>query len=364
MELELVKFIKGNSDWEDILSSPPYSLRISRDSGYILFKYNQIESDFSIPLVQEARGIILRDGVWDIVCFPFQKFFNVQEELSSEIDWNTATVYEKLDGSLIKIWNDNDNWYISTNGTIFSQAAEISSVNPIGDSFFDLVVYSLTKQIGDLSCLDKWDNNNTYLFELLSPYTKVVVYHPETKIVHIATRNNSSGKYIEYDTGIEKVKQFPLSSLAECIKVAKTLPFDEEGYVVRDFFGNMVKIKSPAYVRAHRLVSNGVVTPKRILEIIEMNESDEFLSYFPEYFDYFEEMKDKIISLLAVLDSVETEYWQIKDNFGGRKELALWAKNTGYQHYIFLFHDGKVSSPEEWFYNLSTDKRLRILGYE
>lgn len=360
MELELLKFIEENYDWEEKLSSHPYSLRITRDNGYILFKYNQIESDFSIPLVQESRGIIFREDGWELVCLPFQKFFNIQEELSSDIDWESASVYEKLDGSLIKVWYD-EVWHVSTNGTIDAINAEVSSVNPIGHSFLDLFQHCANSQGLQTRFLAE---GRTYLFELLSPYTKIVVHHPETKIVHIATRDNETGNYLDDYVGIEKVSEYSLTSQEECLVAAKNLPFDEEGYVVRDSSGNMVKIKSPAYVQAHRLVNNGVVTPKRILEILEINESDEFLSYFPEYSEYFDEMQDRIISLLAVIDSIETEYWQIKDGFGSRRELATWAKETDHPNYVFAFHDDKVSSPEEWFENMSIERKLKVLGYD
>ena len=58
MKLELIDIIKNNKNWEEILTSKPYSLKIKRDNGYILFKYDQISSDFSLRAVREARGII------------------------------------------------------------------------------------------------------------------------------------------------------------------------------------------------------------------------------------------------------------------------------------------------------------------
>ena len=42
----------------------------------VLLKYNQIESDLSIPEVQECRGLILTKDTWEILSFPFTKFFN------------------------------------------------------------------------------------------------------------------------------------------------------------------------------------------------------------------------------------------------------------------------------------------------
>lgn len=103
MGIKLVKFIKEHNNWEEILTNEPYCLKISRDDGFILFKYDQINSDFSLDIVKEARGIILREDTLEIVCFPFTKFFNVDEQYADTIDWNTAQVQEKID----RLFNEN-----------------------------------------------------------------------------------------------------------------------------------------------------------------------------------------------------------------------------------------------------------------
>ena len=96
-----------------------------------MFKYNQIESDFEYQLVREARGIILREKVWKVVCRPFDKFFNYGEQFSDVrlIDWEHVYVQQKVDGSLIKIWYDFGRWHISTNGSIDAFKAECGDTN-------------------------------------------------------------------------------------------------------------------------------------------------------------------------------------------------------------------------------------------
>ena len=72
----LLEFIQNNlNDWEEKLSSDPYNLKISRDGPYVMFKYNQFSSDFSNPIVREARGIIFREDNWKCVRRAFDKFF-------------------------------------------------------------------------------------------------------------------------------------------------------------------------------------------------------------------------------------------------------------------------------------------------
>ena len=100
---ELGLFCYMHDNWEELLTQEPYNLKIAEDGPYVIFKYNQLSSDFNIPMVREARGIIFRKGKWDHpVCWPFNKFFNVQESFADEIDWNTAFVTEKIDGCFSK----------------------------------------------------------------------------------------------------------------------------------------------------------------------------------------------------------------------------------------------------------------------
>lgn len=141
-KLELKDFILSHDNWEELLATDPYDLKISRDGDYIMFKYNQLSSDFTIPLVREARGIIFRESNWGCVCFPFMKFGNYGESYCPNIDWNTASVQEKVDGSLIKFWYDNG-WHISTNGTIDAFKAELNDVKY--QNFGQLVMNAIHK---------------------------------------------------------------------------------------------------------------------------------------------------------------------------------------------------------------------------
>ena len=74
--LELEKFLKENNNWEELLTNEPYNLKVKRDGNYVMLSYDQIRSDFSSVLVQQARGIIFKESTLDPVCVPFFKVFN------------------------------------------------------------------------------------------------------------------------------------------------------------------------------------------------------------------------------------------------------------------------------------------------
>ena len=358
-QLKLLDFIKNNSNWEELLQKEPYYLKIKRDRKFIIFNYNQIMSDFSNPIVKEARGIILEDKTFRVVCFPFTKFFNVDEPNASKIDWESARVQEKIDGSLIKVWFDNDyGWQISTNGCIDAFTCELPN-NLVYNNFGELFLKAIDGYF-------EGNPNYTYMFELVSPYNKIVVDYPEIKVYHLATRDNITGEEVEINLGIDKPKQYKLKTEEDVKRAASRLPFDEEGYVVVDKYYNRVKIKSPAYVNAHRLVNNHVINRERALGLIIQNEQEEFLSYFPEYTKEFNKINDWYSVWKNYLKLIEYFVKEVKDKLD-RKEFALIVQEIFSFDTAFAFqlYNGIVNNSEEYISKLTIKKIIeRIEKYD
>lgn len=338
--LHLVDFIKNNPlDWEKRLQEEPYSLKIKRKDNVILFCYNQIRSDFREKIVKESRGIILEDKTFKVLAYPFDKFFNVQEGHADKIDWNSSKVEEKIDGSLMKIWYYKGEWRVSTMSMIDAREATLSFDSKY-DSFYDLFMCIAEDKL-DFSKLNK---DSTYIFELISLFNKVVVTHKEPGIIHIGTRDNITLKERNEDIGIRKPKTYKFNSLSDVVKMAQELPFNEEGYIVVDSNWRCVKVKSPAYVAVHHLKGNDGINILKAIDIIKMNEHEEFLSYFPEYVDIFTEIIEKYNKFSEDILKNLKEAEKRKDL--ERKEFALWAMNTEYPAILFSYLDGKVEITE------------------
>ena len=110
--MELQEFLRSHNDWEKLLKHDPYNLQIKHQCDhFIIFNYNQYNSDLSLAEVKQARGIIFDEtNNYEIACYPFDKFFNASEPLSSKIDWTSACVQTKVDGSIMKLfWNKYTN---------------------------------------------------------------------------------------------------------------------------------------------------------------------------------------------------------------------------------------------------------------
>lgn len=385
MKLEVQKFIEQHSDWEKLLSEKPYCLSITREQwnglNLVMLKYNQIESDFSEPIVCECRGLILNEDTLEIVSFPFTKFFNFGETNAAKIDWTTARCGEKIDGSLVKIVNVGDNLLISTNGTILAFNAPVAKqigcrYQSFGDIVADVLDNVLEKsgwqkklQEEGLSAL--WEEGYTYMFELCSPWTRVVVPHKDNKLYFLGKRNNETFEetYFTDDPIFSKLfdtpKVYSLKSIDECLAATKEMPWDEEGYVACDANFNRIKIKSPAYLAVHALAGNHCMSCSRAIDLVRANEIDEICSYFEEFRPILEECKARFWKLISDMEIEWDEYLKIDASLPTRKDKAAWIiKNFTIPGLAFCMLDKKIESIKSFFMEMPTIKLLSYLGYK
>ena len=352
--MKLVEFMNSHSDWQKVLAAAPYHIEIKQDGDYFILKYNMIMSDFNLAEVREARGSIFRfapeTNQWICVCHPFDKFFNYGEPHSAvnAIDWDSASVQQKVDGSLIKLWYDRDEWHISTNGTIDAAKAECGPYN------FDFVVREAIKKINNF-----WESLITtrcYMFELTSPWNHIVINYGGLALWYLGCRDMLTDceviQPIEW-AGLLHPVLFPHHSLAECIAAAHNMGNDEEGYVVVDKYFNRIKIKGDEYLRLHKLRGNGPLTTMRVIELWQEDSLDDFIAYFPEYKDFVESITGDIYHLIE-LATIAYNAISKQEDVRERRDFARYANtySAPLRAYLYARLDGKTESAINFFMNM------------
>ena len=364
--LKIQEFIKAHDNWEELLSNAPYNLKISWDDGFVLFKYNQINSDFNEKICREARGLILDStDNFRVVRLAFEKFFNIGEPHADQIDWDTAVATEKIDGSIMSVWHARGKWRLSTNGKIDAFKAELNGVGPY-KTFGDLF-----ESVLPLSNFASCKHNFCFTFELVSPYNKVVIDYPETKLYILSIRNLDTFKEVDdldmrdFSTymGVERPQVYNLNNEADYRKVVEQMPEGHEGIVVRDAAGKRVKIKTLLYFQMHKAKNNGVITLERIIDLIRANDDEEFLSYFGEYRDTFDKVRTRLEVINIAVHEVKkiVSIWKKEHPFeeGDRTARKWFAQDYGKHKYAALYFaafDGRV---DEMVEGMSADKLIR-----
>lgn len=128
----LCRFLAENPElWESLLTKE-HGIKVKREGSYAIFNYG-FGCDYADPMVQEARGIILDTKKLEVVCWPFRKFGNHNKSYADSIDWTSARVQEKVDGSIIKLWYDErkPGWQFSTNATLRAEDAPVGEFSLI-----------------------------------------------------------------------------------------------------------------------------------------------------------------------------------------------------------------------------------------
>ena len=342
----------------------------------ILVKYNQIESDMSIPEVQECRGLILEKHTWDLMSLAFIKFFNSGETHAAKIDWDTAHILNKEDGTMNQVYHDwhDMTWYAGTTGTANGEG-EVNS--KYGTTFNQLFWDTVISKYSFNTCL--LDKNHVYVFELTTPYNIVVAPHGESSAKLLAVRNRLTLKelpqadlfMVSESLGIPLVRAHDLN-VDNADELAKTLvgmPWSEEGYVVRDANDNRVKIKNPAYLAVHHL--KGKTAEHNIMTIVKTNEIEEFASTFPGRKEELYRLKEGYDELVSKLESIWSELYKMRPSDASsdeRKRFAISLMETTAKHDLKSFTglyfglvDGKVESIKEYMLNYDDKSLYKML---
>ena len=334
-----------------------------RHPSLVLFKYNQIDSPMGKEIVQECRGIILDSANdWNIVSFPFTKFFNYGEGHAAKIDWSTARVQEKIDGSLMCLYWCENEWNVSSSGNP-DAAGEVNGFLFTFRDLFWKTWHAMGLKIGNC------EHNTTYMFELTSPYNRVVVPHTEAKLTLIGVRGPGGEKDVyNHYFSFPVVREFSLTSLNAVLDSFTVIDgVHQEGYVVVDSDFNRIKIKHPQYVALHHIKDGLGGGFKSLVRIVQANEGSEFLTYFPEYKgDY-----DKVVAdFTKLIDGLDEQYEIVFDACNGnrgkvnRKDFALQATKLRIPSYFFTRLDGKVDNVRNYLKTMPIDSLMKLLGYK
>jgi hypothetical protein len=368
--LAIVDFIRKNGLAEAIKE---FKIKVKVYENKLHLKYDQIESNMSLKEVQECRGLILHKESLEVMSMSFFKFFNHGEGNAVTIDWETARILDKVDGSMMQVyWDPYDKkWYAATTGTAEGEG-EVN--NKSGTTFNELFWQTIDKHGFDIS---KLDIRFTYVFELTTPYNIVVKPHGESNVTLLTIRSNKTLEEFSYDNlvimgnllGVPLVKSYDLNAnnFGDLIRTFEGMPWSEEGYVVVDANFNRVKIKNPAYCAVHHL--KGKTAEHNILTIVKSNEIDEFAATFPERKDELYKLKANYDLLIEKLKDVWDELTPVKPTSpDGKKlfaatvfELCKKYKLDLFSGLFFSLESGKAASVNEYMLEYDDKKLYKIL---
>jgi hypothetical protein len=377
--LSIIDYIKTNGLEAAIKE---FRLKTREYDNKILLKYDQIESSMGFSEVQDCRGLILEKDTWEIMCLSFRKFFNNSEGHAARIDWDTAHVLEKLDGTMIQVYYDwnKEEWFAATTGTAEGEG-EVN--NKYGTTFNELFwntmdnKYGLSKEY--LSSHGGFVRGYVYVFELTTPYNIVVKPHAESSATLLAIRNLDNLHEFDYSsmTSIAKSMGFPVvkrydlnaKNAGVLIKTFEEMIWHDEGYVVVDTNFNRVKLKNPAYVAVHHLKSK--TSEHAIMDVVKTNEIEEFAATFPERREEifklhknYNELIDKLNTVWGILKPLKPKNITAKEKKRYAMEVFRVCEENDTKNFTGLYFglaNNNIESVKDFMFTYDNKKLYKDL---
>lgn len=333
--LHVQKYLLSRS-LEDLQKQYKIKARIYPDR--VVLNYDQIESPKHDPIVKECRGLILSLPDYKVLCRSFDRFFNLSEDPNKKkFDISKSIIQEKIDGSLMMVYHDNNKWCVASRSMAFAEGQTY-----MGNTYYETFLKALGDEPGKVF---KNENKDlTHIFEMVSPETRVVAPHTHYNVYFLCTRCKETGEYgyigIEHDR-ILLTKTYSFTNEDEILNSMKDLrPFDE-GYVCRidDW---RVKIKNPSYLAIAHLRNNGRISTRRIALLVMNQDHEEYLLYFPEDRQFF----DPFINAYWKMRGYVEGLWEATKHIDDKKTFAMLVKNTPVSGIVFNMKHGNLSISE------------------
>jgi len=310
--------------------------------------YDQIEAKNSDKLACQCRGVILSKedlspfgadkessefsipGNTKIISRGFDRFFNYGDG-EDLIDWNNISVFEKLDGTCTFCYYCpiSNNWHIATRS---SPEADIPlSINKYTfRSLFEKALAETTSKSFEDFCKGL-DKDYTYIYELTTPINLVVVKYDDYKIHLLGVRNLTTQKeelnLSNFANGVPVVPHYNMQTINDVLKYTSEInPIQHEGVVVRDFNYHRTKVKSPAYVLAHRTIGSLVSSDRARLALVLTDKLDDVKPMLPlSIFDELMELQGRLLNLYKYNDQKFNEFVVKLNQFKNDPDYSSWS---------------------------------------
>jgi len=213
--------------------------------------------------------------------------------------------------------------------------------------------------------------NLTYVFELCSPYNKVVRYYPEPGEIFLLSIFDEFGYELSsywvgkisrelgirtpgYTPFIGMTKESALETIYNSLQAKESSDPTFEGYVLRDSSYNRIKVKNKTYVALHQLKNNGQINKRRVIELILREGVEETLIYLPELQSVFGPVQEKIEWLIRDCEAI---YKDIKD-IDNQKDFAFCANHHSFSGILYNMRKCNCSAREFLTNHLSYAEKL------
>lgn len=280
----------------------------NKTDNWMILNYDMLDSPRHHLICDECRSLVLEKETFNLVAKSFSRFYNLKE-VQVEFDWSNFTSSEKHDGSLLNIFYYDNKWNVTTRGSDGK-----SKINKLEVTFHDIILPNLNTE--------KFNEEYNYIFEFTSIYNKVVRTYEKTTLYLLSIFEKGRELLIEEvdfeanRLGLSRPKVFKFKNIGDVLDFIREKEENDptyEGVVLRDCNNVRLKVKSKTYLAFFHTKNNGNFNLKFLIPfIMDINDAEEFIVYFPEIKDY----------LFKQRDIIRNHYEKLEELWNNHKDLA------------------------------------------
>ena len=314
------------------------TVTFNENDKYILLKYNIIIWNTGFhKFARLCRGKIFDKFTKEIVSYPFDKFFNVnevsdtKEELVKEYLKDNRYVYatDKKDGSTISITKYKNDILVTTNGSFDNDQIDMAK---------KLLNQKYTTFLSNI------EEGYTYIFELIHPENKIILDYGDEKALYLLSVRDLSNYMLLSLDEIHQIADkfnFPypdvysFNNLDDILYLAHNLRnANKEGWVLRigaaDGNEYMLKIKLDEYFELHSAFDK--IKLSFVYRHLLDNDLDDFIAIATEEqrklidqrLDIIQDIKSKIkVEAIAIAEKYLDKHNMTYENFYDDREKMI-----------------------------------------
>jgi len=320
--MELANFIQKNNiinfeSLKSILQNEPYNLKIKEDNNLqtLCLIHSQDKSDFNNKIVNECNGIILDKNTLKIICYTFDKC-SEETNLPNNLNNNQLFIEYSIEGSLIRLYNYDDKWILSTKRCIDASKSKWLSNKNFVELFYEC--------LGNINFDQAIDPKYCYSFIISHPENNIISKKVIPTLYHVSTRDMDTLKEVTLNIGVPLLERNSVSNNTQefiqdlILEMSNDTSNFYEGYMFIDTNYNRWKLQKPYFKKLRNLWGNN---NNRFFRYLELRND---INLLQEYLGYFQSDKDDFLKY----ESDINKFAQIILEYYSRKHITKIDKNV------------------------------------
>ena len=287
-------------------------------------------------LAYGCRGKVIDIDTKEVISYPFNKFFNINEIEETSIknikklirDADYVNITDKIDGTCIIVTKYRGEVIINTNGS------------------FDSIQISMAKDLFNVKYQYFYKNipeGYTFIFELVHPDNRIIIDYKDKKMLYLLdVRDLKDYRLLTYRElkkiadkyKLDLVNKYNNLKLEDILEIAENSEdVDREGWVVNIVKGKetyLLKVKLSEYFKLAKI--RDVINIKSIYKLMLEEKLDDFISVLGEeekvlVYGVVKDIQDIFYyfkkDLVLELENIEKVYGVGPDNFSDDRERMI-----------------------------------------